>query len=75
VPDATSGTLTFTVQRNDAATPMTCSITATAPALTARTCADTTDIVSFAAGDRISVEVQNGTRGYVKYVRWTARYQ
>jgi len=74
VPDGTSGTLQLTIEKNDVGTVVTCTITATGPALTAQMCSDTTDTVSFAAGDRITVLVNNGTGSYVKYVRWTAQY-
>ncbi|MGO9751016.1 MAG: hypothetical protein ACLP8S_28195 [Solirubrobacteraceae bacterium] len=74
VPNATSGKLQLTVEKDDAGTVLTCTITAASPAGTAQTCADTADSVSFAAGDKITVLVNNGTGSFVRYVRWTAEY-
>jgi hypothetical protein len=75
VPNATSGNLQMTIEKNDAGTVVTCTFSATAPSGSAQTCADGTDSVSFAAGDKITVLVNNGTGSFVKYVRWTAQYQ
>jgi hypothetical protein len=75
VPNATSGNLRLTIEKNDAGTVVTCTITATGPPGNAQTCSDGTDSVSFAAGDRITVLVSNGTGSFVKYVRWTAQYR
>jgi hypothetical protein len=75
VPNATSGNLQLTIEKNDAGTVVTCTIAAASPGGTAETCSDPTDTVTFAAGDRITVLVHNGTGSFVKFVRWTAQYQ
>lgn len=75
VPNATSKTVVITVEKNDAATTLACTITAVAPAGTARTCSDSTHSIAFAAGNKLAVLVSNGTGSFVKYVRWTAEYR
>jgi hypothetical protein len=68
-PNAASGSLKLTVMRNDAATTITCTIVAPAT-----TCADATHTQAFAVGDRITVEMTNGTANSVRFLRWTAQY-
>ncbi|HEX3873950.1 MAG TPA: hypothetical protein VHW26_07375 [Solirubrobacteraceae bacterium] len=69
IPDFDEGTLTFTVMLNDVSSPVTCTIAAPATS-----CADLTHSAGAAAGTTIAVFVTNGTRDFVRYVRWTAAY-
>jgi hypothetical protein len=74
---ASAGNVVVTVERATAAaphtfvaTPLTCTITGSNDA-----CADGSDSVAFAAGDRIAVLVQNSTGGFVSFVRYTGTYR
>ncbi|MFZ0041989.1 MAG: hypothetical protein WAK93_11830 [Solirubrobacteraceae bacterium] len=75
VPSSGSGTVKITVEKNDAGTVLTCTISAGEPLGTEKTCSDTSDSVTFAAGDKITILVNNGTGNFVRYVRWAAQYQ
>jgi hypothetical protein len=69
LPNAGSGDLVLTVAINDAATGVTCTITAPATS-----CSDAAHSVNASAGDKITVLVSNGTGDFVRFVRWTALY-
>jgi hypothetical protein len=69
IPNASSGNLILTVEINDAGTPVTCTIVAPATS-----CSDSVHTAAANAGDRITVLVNNGTGGFVRFVRWTASY-
>ena len=62
-----TGTVVATVERNDVATAVTCTIT-----LPSRTCSDVTDMQSFAAGDTITVQIVNSSGQIVDNIHWTA---
>jgi hypothetical protein len=61
----------FTVRKNGAATSVTCTATAAATS-----CSDTTNSVTFAAGDLLSIEADPSTSQPTDNleVRWTAKY-
>jgi len=68
-PTAASGMITFTLLRNNLATPITCTITAPA-----KSCVDAGHEQAFSASHRMTVRVQNATNNSVRFVRWTAQY-
>jgi hypothetical protein len=65
------GAITLTVEVNDAATALTCTMSSGGP----ETCSDTAHSVTVSAGDKVTVLVNNGTSSFVRWVRWTAEYQ
>jgi Collagen triple helix repeat (20 copies) len=64
-----TGSVTFTVFKNETATGVTCSIPVGFLA-----CVDTADTVTFAAGDRIEIEIKNGAGVFLVNANWTAGY-
>ena len=63
------GTVVATVYNSDAATSVTCTITAPATS-----CVDGSHTAAFGAGDRLSIRIQHFGAGPLRHVRWSALY-
>jgi hypothetical protein len=68
LPNAASGTISFTVYVNGVASAVACTLTAPSTS-----CA-TDQTVTATAGQPIAVVVANATGDFVRYARWTASY-
>jgi hypothetical protein len=66
---STGKSYTFTVRKNGADTTVTCTILETAT-----TCSDTTNSVTFNAGDRISIKTVASGGPTGREMRWTANF-
>ena len=64
-----AGSIVFTVRKNGASTPVTCTITGTATS-----CADPTHAVGFATGDLISVEMTETAVPAMTVAGWTSQF-
>jgi hypothetical protein len=64
-----TGPVVFTVFKNGTATSVTCSIP-----VPANSCSDSSDTITFAAGDTFALEIKNQTGVFLIDADWTAGY-
>jgi hypothetical protein len=67
--NSANGTVVYTVVRNGTATSLTCTVT-----ISAGSCSDLSDAVVFAAGDTVSVRIDNNSAGAVRDSRWSGEF-